>query len=184
MKYLQPIVDSYKANAYAGMETAIFPNYFHGKCEQESLGGADPPGCPNPDCPVVCGTPGSLVHFFGKLRYIAFNQTSHLLKASATPGQLAYQRSEKMVVDAANANAKRMLSMRMFYARASLDGTTPAHDWLTARADDVKTQFKQIMAQLEPLMLNICGGTDGGDTNGLPNCSWEDAMKAYILSFP
>ena len=38
MKYLEPIIDAYKANAYAGMETAIFPSYFHGKCQQESLG--------------------------------------------------------------------------------------------------------------------------------------------------
>ncbi|KAF7791009.1 hypothetical protein EIP86_001968 [Pleurotus ostreatoroseus] len=184
MKYLEPIIDAYKANAYAGMETAIFPSYFHGKCQQESLGGQDPPGCPNPDCPVVCGTPGSLVHFYGKLRYIAFNQTRHLLKTSATPGQDSYMRSEQMVVDAANAHAKRMLSMRMFYARAALDGTTPAHEWLTARADDVKTQFKQIMAQLEPLLLNVCGGSNNGETDGLPDCSWEDPMKAYILSFP
>ena len=54
------------------METAIFPSYFHGKCQ---VNGVNPPGCPNPDCPVVCGTPGSLVHFFPTLRGIAYNQT-------------------------------------------------------------------------------------------------------------
>ncbi|KAJ7927456.1 hypothetical protein B0H13DRAFT_1970447, partial [Mycena leptocephala] len=26
--------------------------------------GNEPPGCPNPYCPIVCGTPGSLVYFY------------------------------------------------------------------------------------------------------------------------
>ncbi|OJA19198.1 hypothetical protein AZE42_10786 [Rhizopogon vesiculosus] len=31
------------------LETAIFPRYFHGKCQDAN--GVDAPGCPNPDCP-------------------------------------------------------------------------------------------------------------------------------------
>ena len=50
MDLLRPVTDAYKSDAYNGMETAIFPSYFHGKCQQD---GVDPPGCPNPDCPVV-----------------------------------------------------------------------------------------------------------------------------------
>ena len=98
LNYLRPISEKYWNDAYNGMETAIFPSYFHGKCQQD---GVDPPGCPNPDCPVVCGTPGSLVHFYGKLRYIAFNQTRHLLDTIATPGSDAYNQVEQNVLNAA-----------------------------------------------------------------------------------
>lgn len=175
MQYLQPIVDAYKKNAYSKLETAIFPGYFHGKCQQN---GVDPPGCPNPDCPVVCGTPGSMVHFYSKLRYIAFNETSHNLAALTTPGSNTYDQVEQAVLKVANKNTRRMSRL---YARASPYGTTPF--FLTKRTEDVKTRLKQIMSKLESLLLDACGG-EKGETNGLPKCSWEDAMKAYILSFP
>jgi hypothetical protein len=29
-----------------------------------------------------------------------------------------------------------------------------------------------------------CGGSASGKQNGLPNCSWEDPFKQYILTFP
>ncbi|KAL1743522.1 hypothetical protein HDZ31DRAFT_40696 [Schizophyllum fasciatum] len=76
-QYLAPIVHAYTNASYEGMRTAIFPSFFHGKCQQN---GVDPPGCPNPDCPVVCGTPGSLVHFYPTLRQIAHNETVALLE--------------------------------------------------------------------------------------------------------
>ena len=31
--YLQPITNAYQNNACDGLETAIFPSYFHGKCQ-------------------------------------------------------------------------------------------------------------------------------------------------------
>ncbi|PSR79163.1 hypothetical protein PHLCEN_2v7134 [Hermanssonia centrifuga] len=176
LHYLKPITDAYSKDAYDGMETAIFPNYFHGKCQQN---GVDPPGCPNPDCPVVCGTPGSLVHFYGKLRYIAFNQTKHILQSLATPGSDTYQQVEQDVLNAANANMKRMSRI---YAHANPYGTTPM--FLKKREDDIKTNLKRILAKIPSLMERTCGGSGDGETNGLSDCSWEDPMKAYILSFP
>lgn len=61
LQYLQPIYDCIDASAFNETLTAVFPGKFHGKCQ---INGVNPPGCPNPDCPVVCGTPGSMVHFY------------------------------------------------------------------------------------------------------------------------
>ena len=52
------------------------------------------------------------------------------------------------------------------------------------RAPDVKAGLRSIMEQAHALLEETCGGDGADATNGLPGCSWEDAMKAYILSFP
>ncbi|EAU89760.2 hypothetical protein CC1G_07485 [Coprinopsis cinerea okayama7 len=77
-EYLQPLLSAYDNQKQTWLRKAIFPSFFHGKC-QDPVTGVNPPGCPNPDCPVVCGTPGSMVHYYSRLRYIAFNATWHLL---------------------------------------------------------------------------------------------------------
>ncbi|KZV75881.1 hypothetical protein PENSPDRAFT_680614 [Peniophora sp. CONT] len=41
---------------------------FRGKYQQDD---GEPEGCPNPDCPVVCGIPGSLVDIYSTLRFFA-----------------------------------------------------------------------------------------------------------------
>ncbi|EKM56161.1 uncharacterized protein PHACADRAFT_174328 [Phanerochaete carnosa HHB-10118-sp] len=173
--YLRLFMDAYQNDAYDGMETAIFPSYFHGKCQQD---GVDPPGCPNPDCPVVCGTPGSLVHFYPQLRYIAFNQTKHHLQMLATPGSDAYRQVEQNVLDADDAKTRRAIRI---YRRSSY-GTVPLY--LTRREEDMKTRLKEIMQNVGPMLLQTCGGLADGETNGLSDCSWEQAMKEYILTFP
>ncbi|KAM5537576.1 hypothetical protein V8D89_008654, partial [Ganoderma adspersum] len=98
MTYLEPIQAAYRTQAYQNMETGIFPSYFHGKCLDGN--GNEPAGCPNPDCPVVCGTPGSMVHFYPILRFIAFNQTYHLLERLSVPGSPSYNRVEALVLQA------------------------------------------------------------------------------------
>jgi hypothetical protein len=39
--YLEPLIDAYSLAVYDSMWTAIFPRYFHGKCQQN---GIDPHG--------------------------------------------------------------------------------------------------------------------------------------------
>ena len=239
--YLEPILTAYHKAAYQGLETAIFPHYFHGKCLDAS--GKEPDGCPNPDCPIVCGTPGSLVHFFPKLRYIAFNQTYHQLQELSTPGNSAYEQVEQAVLAAAKkppatddalglvrrggdgARTPRRIS-RVFARGAppmmtrELPGLSDAlalgnvlslGDPLTSatgsgsdsaglggldiisavegltnlkRAPDVKAGLRTILYQVHSLLEEQCGGDGAEATNGLPHCSWEDAMKEYILTFP
>ncbi|CDO70992.1 hypothetical protein BN946_scf184830.g24 [Trametes cinnabarina] len=127
LRYLQPIVSAYKKQAYQGMEKAIFPSYFHGKCLDAQ--GNEPDGCPNPDCAIVCGTPGSLVHFYSKLRFLVFNQTYHLLQNLATPGTDAYQQVEQAVMDAAaSSRGDRRRSSSRIYPRGLSDAVNVAHN--------------------------------------------------------
>ena len=163
MQFLQPITQTYANRSYDGMEHAIFPSFFHGKCLDSK--GREPDGCPNPDCPLVCGTPGSLVHFYGKLRYIAYNQTRYLLKELCTPGSDTYDQVERAVVNRVDRKAKRTSG----FSTVSL---------LEKRKDDVKAKLKEAMSGVSNSIEQICGGS------GLSQCSWEDELKQYILTFP
>ena len=127
--YLAPLLSTYDDVAYTGMETAIFPHYFHGKCARD---GADPPGCPNPDCPVVCGTPGSMVHFFPTLRFIAYNETRARIEAAVAPGSDAYQQVEQNVLGAVGDHWRRASLGRIMprspsksTSKSSAKGSTP-----------------------------------------------------------
>lgn len=174
------------------MRHAIFPSFFHGKCQRPD--GTLPSGCPNPDCATVCGTPGSLVHFYPKLRYIAFNATRHALTVLTSPrtGGDAYAAVEERVLADAIANKPRMDRRFLRLARGShrpaiveraVREVAHAHT-LEQRAEDVKAELRAILAQVGPKLEQACGGTGHGQTNGLPWCSWEKEMKTYILTFP
>ena len=192
MSYLQPIRSAYEESSYEGMRTAIFPSYFHGKCQRN---GVDPPGCPNPDCPVVCGTPGSLVHFFPKLRSIVFNYTRNTLQRLCSPGNEAYGKSEHAVVQAAARHHRREGERRRVpwfeYAVTGAGGEL-AHgvarernlSHARKREESVEKGFERIMRQVPILLEEACGGHASEDGNALPMCSWEDGMKSYILTFP
>ncbi|TBU46704.1 hypothetical protein BD309DRAFT_887948 [Dichomitus squalens] len=233
--YLNPIITAYHDQSYQNMENGIFPSYFHGKCLDKN--GNEPAGCPNPDCPVVCGTPGSMVHFFPKLRYIAFNQTLHLLETLSSPGSPSYDRMEELVLDASQRppDERRRRGFSRVFSRSVTDGINVMQNnkngagslvpglglvsgsgsglgsgpgsldlisgveelaaasssssnmlapALPKRAQDIKAGLKTIMAQIPALMEEACGGTGDGEKNGLPHCSWEVAMKEYILTFP
>ncbi|KII87676.1 hypothetical protein PLICRDRAFT_112072 [Plicaturopsis crispa FD-325 SS-3] len=162
LTYLHPLIIAYNNESYAALENAIFPSYFHGKCQQN---GVDPPGCPNPDCPVVCGTPGSLVHFYPKLREIAFEETQKLLKKLGSPGSSAYKMIERSIVDDAKTTAER----RAYPRSAAL-----------YRRDNVQAGLEEIMGQIPELLAKACSGK----SKGLSACSWEVAMKEFILSWP
>ncbi|CCM03303.1 uncharacterized protein FIBRA_05431 [Fibroporia radiculosa] len=249
--YLTPIVDAYERIAYNGMETAIFPSYFHGKCQRD---GVNPPGCPNPDCPVVCGTPGSMVHFYPTLRYIAFNQTREALLSVSAPGSDAYQQVEKEVMKAARQHTRR--SSRIYpraaskakakakgkakalassssatststsasvsasgsqsaagsratsvagYRKPSSESGSPGSGLSSTLAgpndgkemlvpvfvrspdtpdSDIQGGLSSIMQTVSGLLEQACGGNADESLEALPQCSWEQQMKEYILAFP
>lgn len=181
---MNPILLAYKQNAYSRLEHAIFPSYFHGKCQRKDPHNptgpsVNPAGCPNPDCPVVCGTPGSLVHFYPKLRYIVYNETRYHLQALATPGNKAYEAVEKSIVKSTVGSGaghqKRDLAPTM-------GGTMLPR--IRRREQAAKDKLRAMMKQLSPRLEKICGGTGTGNIRGLQRCSWETRMKEYILSFP
>jgi hypothetical protein len=190
MSYLQPIRSAYEESSYEGMRTAIFPSYFHGKCQRN---GVDPPGCPNPDCPVVCGTPGSLVHFFPKLRFIVFNYVRNTLQQLCSPGNEAYEKSEHAVVQAAARHRRREGRQVPWFEYAVIGAggelarsleLDKNHSYVRRREENVKKEFERIVRQVPILLEEACGGRASEDENALPKCSWEDRMKSYTLTFP
>ncbi|KAL6306311.1 hypothetical protein BKA93DRAFT_729396 [Sparassis latifolia] len=180
--YLSPIFSAYKKQAYNGMETAIFPDYFHGKCQQN---GVDPAGCPNPDCPVVCGTPGSMVHFYPVLRFLAFNYTRTALQELSMPGSPTNQQVEASVMNAAREHTRRI--SRVFprsLMKSMAKSATIVPLFLKKRTQDISSALQKILAKIPGLLVDACGGSADTDPSGLPDCSWEERMKEYILTFP
>ncbi|KAJ6473611.1 hypothetical protein C8R47DRAFT_716651 [Mycena vitilis] len=162
-----PIINAYESNCFEALEFAIFPSYFHGKCLTSA--GVEPKGCPNPDCPIVCGTPGSLVHFYSTLRSIAFNETSHKLTDAAVTSQPALMEiiTRKMSLETAP-------GPRLLRYRRSTTGDSSAS---RIAAKDVGSVLLGILQKIGELLRARCG-------EDLRSCSWEDEMKKYILSFP
>ncbi|KAG6902195.1 hypothetical protein C0995_003291, partial [Termitomyces sp. Mi166 len=181
---MNPILSAYRKDAYSRLEHAIFPSYFHGKCQRQDPHNpngpyVNPVGCPNPDCPVVCGTPGSLVHFYPKLRYIVYNETRYHLQALATPGNTAYEEVERNFV-------KEAVSGGAGHRRRDLASTMGGTMLPRIRRQEqaVKDKLRAMMRQVSPRLEKICGGTGAGVVRGLQKCSWETRMKEFILSFP
>ena len=174
------------------METAIFPSYFHGKCEDPTTG-VPPAGCPNPSCPVVCGTPGSMAYHFPKLRRIAFDTVhamlfEHTRESSETYG--AVERAVKrFAVTQAASNVTTRSIPRIFWARKDLDLFLPEYEstFLTKRADDIGAKLKPILESIPERLARACGyvgPNEDGTTDELQGCSWEAETVEYILSFP
>ncbi|KAH9836191.1 uncharacterized protein C8Q71DRAFT_708961 [Rhodofomes roseus] len=190
--YLQPLLSAYDAAAYIGMETAVFPRFFHGKC---AVHGADPPGCPNPDCPVVCGTPGSMVHFFPTLRYLAYNETRARIEAAADPEGATYKLVEQNVLNAANDHRHTMrLGRIMPRSTASKSktktgskamATSKGYPGFRTAPQAIKDNLKALLAQAGAMLSEVCEDDGSGDSaSNLARCSWETSMKEYILTFP
>jgi len=164
MSFFHPILTTYYDTSYDDMRTAIFPSYFHGKCQRD---GVEPQGCPNPDCPVVCGTPGSLVHFFPTLRFIAFKSTRDTLQRLCSPSSDEYKKTEQAVARAATTSHKsgskqRRASIFSYGAsRGELVQGVPLGkniQYVRKREEDVQKRFEEIMGQVPGLLEEACGG--------------------------
>ena len=159
------MLNAYNKVSYNGLEHAIFPSYFHGKCRYPN--GTVPNGCPNPDCPVVCGTPGSMVHFFPVLTRLVFNQVSGQMTNITSPGSKAYKQVKKMVLADAQTKRRRDPSRVSRFAKLEARATTAT-----------EKQFRAIMKAFPTMLLTACGGSN------LSQCSWETYMKKFILKYP
>ena len=167
---MDPIWAAYQAAAYKAYNYAIFPNFFHGKCQQVDPKNpkgpfVDPPGCPNPDCPVVCGTPGSLIHFYTNLKEIVYKETVEIL------GNITHPKSEPAL-----AVVKTMLEQ--------VGGQYQRRSWIGRRGAQrvnektIRVAVEKVLGEILAELAKACGGST------LPFCSWEKEMKRYILSFP
>jgi len=171
------------------MEHAVFKSFFHGKC-QDPATGIDPPGCPNPDCPVVCGTPGSMVHFYSKFRRLAFNATVNLVERLVDPSSASYKKVEKAVLEAARASSHNHGRRLLRFARPSTgkDGGPESFGQdIKKRSQEntiIKRDLRALLRKFHTLLNVVCGGTSDDQTKDLSECSWEHDFKEYILSFP
>ncbi|KAG1834791.1 hypothetical protein EV424DRAFT_1309683 [Suillus variegatus] len=169
--YFAPVLQAYNISAYNSLEKAIFPSYFHGKCQDAN--GVNPPGCPNPDCPKVCGTPGSMVHFYPTLVRIVFDGTTDLLANLTAPGSKPYNQIKQTVLADVNKGQKKRME--------NLSRIMPLRNRAAIQArstHSIQQGLKKIMKELRPTMLETCGGSN------LSFCSWEQPMKEFILQYP
>ncbi|KDR80349.1 hypothetical protein GALMADRAFT_92691 [Galerina marginata CBS 339.88] len=192
ISYLSPIIEEYNKRAYDYMENTIFKTYFHGKC-QDPVTGIDPAGCPNPNCPVVCGTPGSIVHFYNTFRSRAFSSNVNLWNELVNPSSAAYKKVEKTVLAAAlssksgSNNERRLFRFRRAFNSAE-DQISVVQKRTKHNSEKQEDQVKKVLrADLDKFgseLGDVCGGTASAKENSLPRCSWETSFKEYILTFP
>lgn len=165
------------------MTNYVFKEFFHGKCQNRTTG-IDPPGCPNPDCPVVCGTPGSIVHFYSVFKTRAFTCLVRLVEELTSPNSTAFQQVENAIEEAASTDRRRGM-LRFMRNLSFARGDSADRGRFEKRQDHGdRTLLRRLLRQFRPFLTMACGGTASGKHNGLPNCSWEDPFKQYILTFP
>ncbi|KAF7360488.1 hypothetical protein MVEN_00779500 [Mycena venus] len=172
-----PITNCYSNNSWSAMRQNIFPGYFHGKCLDRN--GNEPAGCPNPNCPIVCGTPGSMVHFYSIFVSIAHNTTCSSLMSCADPNSESYRALEKRVTT--HMSESRLQTgpgpQILRYRRPSVfEDEKPAASPITKK--DIEPALTRILAKFPEVLVKCCGGSD------LPSCTWARQMHALILSYP
>jgi hypothetical protein len=170
------MMKAYRNQSFSHLKTNMFPGFFHGKCQVD---GVDPEGCPNPDCPVVCGTPGSIVHFYSTFCQIAYNTSSDSLMSSVSPSSASYRALENNV-------AAHMPKLEMgpgpqilrFRRSILFAGDETASVSPVNTEENFVPVLRSILDQIPAVLEDCCGGPD------LSLCRWESKMKALILSYP
>ncbi|KAK0192601.1 hypothetical protein F5146DRAFT_1040623 [Armillaria mellea] len=179
LSLVEPLLDAFGNEAPPCFQQNIFPGHFHGKCQ---VNGVDPPGCPNPDCAVVCGTPGSLIHFYDDLLDIVFNSTATVCQNMTSPHSNVYQAIEKNMLEAMSSHSS---SRRMFrFARSTFYptmSTAPSATGFSKRSrfPNFSQVFHRHMSKLPRAVRNACKTGKGGGSR----CTFPD-MKKKILSYP
>ncbi|EKM77380.1 hypothetical protein AGABI1DRAFT_130463 [Agaricus bisporus var. burnettii JB137-S8] len=173
--YLQPINDTFHKEAYDFIQNAIFSR-FHGKC-QDVTTGINPIGCPNPSCPVICGTPGSLVYHYPELEAIVHTAVKALLVQIAKPSSPAYSNSSSRIYQAYHSN--NMVRSWLRFSPAHVPGTYGVSDRHT-----LNQSLSGVFRDIPSLLDNECGGPRKDAPHTFPRCSWKKTMTKYILRFP
>lgn len=173
--YLEPINNTLHDEAPDLVQNAIFSR-FHGKC-QDVKTGINPVGCPNPSCPVICGTPGSLVYHYSELETIVHNAVKALLEQAVNPSSVAYSESSSRIYRAYQSSRMVGPSLRFPLAHGSATYKT-ADEYSFNRT--LSVAFRDIASLLD----SECGGPRKDTPDPFPQCSWKKTMVNYILTFP
>ncbi|KXN92161.1 hypothetical protein AN958_09253 [Leucoagaricus sp. SymC.cos] len=175
-KYLlEPINKTFYFTAHNFYRNAIFPSHFHGKCQNPATG-VNPSGCPNPSCPVVCGTPGSLAYHYSDLRIIVHNATKVNYEQITRPSSLVFSQTLSLVQRAMKSNHLLGPNLRF-----------PSINYPRAFGMDensVNRTLSNILRGFSDLLDGQCGGYQSDPVSSFPLCNWRRDMIAYMLTFP
>jgi hypothetical protein len=129
----------------------------------------------------VCGTPGSLVHFYSKFCSLAFDAIVHLFDEIIEPSSAAYQKCEASVISATSSAKNRQRMVRFMreadWVAKPRVGFYKGKNVKKRAREDIRDKLQTILRQFSSKMKSICG-------DELRYCSWEAEFKQYILSFP
>ncbi|KAF9019993.1 hypothetical protein BDZ89DRAFT_1020411 [Hymenopellis radicata] len=194
LDYFEPFFTAFKDDAPKTYEKDIFPGFFHGKCQRH---GVEPEGCPNPDCPVVCGTPGSMCHFYPKLRSIVYNSTRNIAESfsdtSSEPHQQVLQRVEAASPPRSRARSFRFARSSFYPASSERSISTAGFLKQHSRSMDAEHYLQRSIDGIPMMLEEACNGPDKPNDDGdekvenhgdLRYCSWEKKMKEFILQYP
>jgi len=169
---LEPINSTFYHTAHEFLKQAIFPSYFHGKCQNPTTG-INPPGCPNPNCPVICGTPGSLVFHYSTLQTIVHAATKANYKQATNPSSLAFSETLSRVLRAGNLDQTSRPPLRFAHILRTHE---KRYEHSTNRT------LSSILQKFSGLLDARCDNPQKRSGSSL--CDWRDEMIPYILSFP
>jgi len=169
---LEPINSTFYHTAHEFLKQAIFPSYFHGKCQNPTTG-INPSGCPNPSCPVICGTPGSLVFHYSTLQTIVHAATKANYKQVTDPGSLAFSETLSRIMHAGDLDRTSRPPLRFAHILRT-------HEKRYEHSAN-RTLFS-ILQRFSGLLDARCNNPQRKSGSSL--CDWRDEMVPYILSFP
>ena len=203
---LQPILSAFEDKCYDAVEQAFFPGLFHGKCQRN---GVEPAGCPNPSCPVICGTPGSIVyHYDSKGVYASFEAVGKLLLEILCASSIGLPSGPHHCERAVMFRFMRSLSAERRNPLVALPDTSSENTNKPGLGKelDLATSFEDHLGlrddhrhggpltgrkaeedkcknrQLASEVMPKLREQCGGQN--LTGCRWSKEMKQYVLTFP
>ncbi|KAL0577195.1 hypothetical protein V5O48_004793 [Marasmius crinis-equi] len=189
---LDPLRRAVQVHSPDALHSYIFKGFFHGKCQRN---GIEPEGCPNPDCPSRCGTPGSMVHFYSTFRRLAFNAIRDTIGNQTENGSPVYKQMEACIEQRGTVRRKeaplrllprvyanRDLSLPILYMREPFEVYPGVEGAMFKRQKEqsVATHLQDLAQELE----GYCGLEAKESRTDLKKCSWEKEMKKFILQYP
>ncbi|KAK7058433.1 hypothetical protein VNI00_002067 [Paramarasmius palmivorus] len=187
-KCLQPMRIAYNDTVSESIKHDVF-KLFKGKCQRN---GVEPEGCPNPSCPVICGTPGSMCYHYDKLEDLAFNAVHSILYNITQPTSPVFQQVYSSI---ARSKSRRETAYMRFQPRAYAPDLPLPFDFMRqplvirSTLDDLyardSSRLTEISSGLSLELQKKCGYEPHGSKKDLGSrCSWKKEMCSFILQYP
>ncbi|KAF9269635.1 hypothetical protein L218DRAFT_280554 [Marasmius fiardii PR-910] len=168
--------------------------HFRGKCQRN---GVTPEGCPNPDCPSRCGTPGSMVHFYSTLRRLAFESFFDVIKNHTDTASPTYRQIQARVEQGRESrkretpmrfqprpDANHDVSLPILYMRQPFEIQPDVDRALNSKRERHSTHVAVSLGRIPSELETICGRLSKESETDLKHCSWRTEMTKFILQYP